>query len=295
MTAHLATQSAPLCRGPDPELVRPKWAVPPGACDAHAHVIGDGERYPFVADRVYTPTPASEQQYIAMLDALGLDRGVLVQVSVHGTDNRLMLETLGRHPKRLRGVAVVDTDVTSEDLKHMHALGVRGLRINVATGGGGVGFHALEPLAARIAPLGWHIQLFVLPKQLLEIAPRLGALPVPVAIDHMAVVRAKDGVAHPAFQAMLVLLDSGRCWVKISGAYRISQKHPDYADTLPMAQALVARAPDRLVWGSDWPHVHVAGPMPKTGALLDLLAAWVPDERTRNRILVDNPAALYGF
>jgi predicted TIM-barrel fold metal-dependent hydrolase len=290
----LATAAAPACAGPRVDMHPPSWQVPFGACDSHAHVIGDGYEYPFVSSRSYTPPAATERQYMRMLDALGMTHGVLVQVSVHGTDNRLMLEAMRNHPRRLRGVAVAAPDISDAALRDMHDAGVRGLRLNVSIGGG-VGFDALETLASRIAPMGWHLQLLTTPARLVEVAPRLPGLPVPVVIDHMALVPAADGIEHPAFKAMLELVKNGRTWVKISGAYRISAQDRDWTDVDPLARALLAAAPDRMVWGSDWPHVHFSKRMMGTGETLEILGRWIPDRALRKRVLVDNPTALYGF
>ncbi|MFH1341319.1 MAG: amidohydrolase family protein [Pseudomonadota bacterium] len=284
----------PACQGPNPVVDPPSFAVPAAACDTHAHVIGPNDRFPMVASRSYTPSPASEAAYLGMLDSLGMARGVLVQISVYGTDNRCMIESLKAHPDRLRGVAVVAPDVGGAELEALHAAGVRGIRINVLFGGG-VAIDEMERLAARVAPLGWHIQLLIDARNLPELGPRMMKLPVEVVFDHMGHMPVSSGVAHPGFQWMLRLLREGRAWVKLSGAYRISQIGSPFHDTLDFAQALVAVAPERCVWGSDWPHVSVEGPMFNTGALLDLLPLWVPEEAVRNRILVDNPARLYGF
>lgn len=282
----------PFCQGPDPFVRPPAFPVPANACDCHAHVIGDG--FPMVANRSYTPPAAPEAAYLAMLDSLGMRRGVLVQISIYGTDNRCMLESLKRHPDRLRGVAVLAPDVTDAELAELHGAGVRGVRINVLFGGG-VGLETMERLAARIAPLGWHIQLLLDARALPEIGPVIERLPTEVVIDHMGHMPVTAGMAHPGFQWMLRLLQAGRAWVKLSGAYRISGKSTPFHDTAAFAQALLAAAPDRCVWGSDWPHVSVDGPMFNTGDLLDLLPLWVPDEAQRTRVLVDNPARLYGF
>lgn len=290
----LATEAAPSCAPPRPEMRAPSWPVPFGACCAHAHVVGDGYEYPFVETRGFTPPAATEKQYIHMLDGLGLTHGVLVQVSVHGTDNSLMVEVLRDHPKRLRGIAVCAPDVTDAELQALNEAGVRGLRLNVSVGGG-VGFEALETLASRIAPLGWHLQLLTTPGRLVEVAPRLPSLPVNVVIDHMAYVRPPEGVAHPAYRIMLDLLKNGRTWVKISGAYRNSQQDHDWTDVDEVAMGLIAARPDRLVWGTDWPHVHIGKPMMRTGETLETLGRWMPDPALRKRVLVDNPAALYGF
>ena len=290
----LATASAPACPGPFAEMTRPTWKVPAGACDTHAHVIGDGVKYPFVANRSYTAPEANEQQYIAMLDGIGCDRGVLVQVSIHGTDNSLMVEALKHHPKRLRGIAVCNADVPDKELKALHDAGVRGLRINVAVGGG-VGFDAMERLAERIEPMGWHLQFLITPERLMEAAPRLGKMKLPVVIDHIAYIPHQEGTKHPAFKTLLGLVKDGNTWVKLSGAYRATDDLLNYANTLDMPRALIAANAGRMVWGSDWPHVHFGKPMMKTGPLLELLGKWAPDEKVRHKILVDNPAKLYGF
>ncbi len=284
----------PACQGPNPFVNRPGFAVPLEACDTHAHVIGPADRFPMVANRSYTPPPAPEAAYLGMLDSLGVARGVLVQISVYGTDNRCMVESLKAHPERLRGVAVVAPDVDDAELAVLHAAGVRGIRINVLFGGG-VAIDEMERLAARVAPLGWHIQLLIDARNLPELGPRIMKLPVEVVIDHMGHMPVSTGIVHPGFQWVLRLLGEGKAWVKLSGAYRISQAGAPFHDTLAFAQALVAAAPERCVWGSDWPHVSVEGPMFNTGALLDLLPRWVPEAAVRNRILVDNPARLYGF
>jgi 2-pyrone-4,6-dicarboxylate lactonase len=294
-TSHpLATEQAPACAPPRPEMRAPPWAVPFGACCCHAHVIGDGVEHPLVANRGYTPPPATETQYLRMLDGLGLTYGVLVQISVHGTDNGLMVEVLRDHPRRLRGVAVCAPDVADGELRMLNEAGVRGLRFNVTTGGG-IGFEALESLAARIAPMGWHVQLLTTPERLVEVAPRLPALPVDVVIDHMAYIKPPDGTNNPAYAVMLDLLKTGRTWVKISGAYRNSLQNHDWTDVDDVATGLIAARPDRLVWGTDWPHTHIAKPMHRTGETLDILGRWMPDAALRKRVLVDNPAALYGF
>lgn len=290
----LATEQAPACAPPRAEMRAPPWPVPFGACCAHAHVIGDGYEHPLVATRGYTPPPASEKQYLHMLDGLGLTRGVLVQISVHGTDNSLMVEVLRDHPRRLRGIAVCAPDVADAELQALNEVGVRGLRFNVTTGGG-IGFEALESLASRIAPMGWHVQLLTTPERLIEVAPRLPALPVDVVIDHMAYIKAPRGTENPAYQVMLDLLKNGRTWVKISGAYRNSPQNHEWTDVDDVATGLIAARPDRLVWGTDWPHTHLGKVPFRTGETLEILGRWIPDASLRKRVLVDNPTKLYGF
>lgn len=282
------------CLGPSADVEPASFTVPAGACDTHAHVIGDGVRYPYVENRSYTPPPASEENYLARLMACGMSRGVLVQVSVHGSDNRYMLDVLRHHPDILRGVGVVPADVTDSQLEAMHAAGVRGLRLNVLFGGG-VGFAALETLASRIAGLGWHLQFLMDVRELPPLMPRLEKLPVPCVFDHMGHMPVAEGMEHPGFQALLRGVRDCGWWVKLSGAYRISDRFDhDFDDVVPWARALIEAAPGRMVWGSDWPHVALTR-MPNTGRLRNLLADWAPDAAQRRRILVDNPQRLYDF
>ncbi|PRZ42220.1 putative TIM-barrel fold metal-dependent hydrolase [Antricoccus suffuscus] len=247
-----------------------------------------------VADRSYTPPPATEADYLAMLDATGMGRGVLVQISVNGTDNSYMLTALRHNSDRLRGVAVVDPSIGASELADLHAAGVRGTRLNVLFGGG-VGFDGMETLAAKVAPLGWHLQLLVDARQLPELMPRLTKLPVPVVIDHMGHMPADLGVDHPAFVSLLTLVRDHGGWVKLSGAYRIDPQAPTYPAASAFAAALVAAAPTRCVYGSDWPHVAPPYAMPDTGWMRNLIGDWIPDPEVRHLVLVDNPARLYDF
>ena len=273
---------------------KPKLKLPPGACDAHCHVVSASDAYPMVPSRIYTPPPATEEKYLAHLAAMGCTRGVLVQVSVYGTDNRYLLEVLRRHPDRLRGVAVVGPGVRDRELEAMHAAGVRGLRINISFPGGGLSCDDMEVLAARIAPLGWHLQFLVDGRELPGLLPRMRKLPCPGVLDHMGHLPAALGFDHPGFQAVRELAAHHGWWVKLSGAYRLSADDDGFKDVTPIARGLIAAAPDRMVWASDWPHVAMAR-VPDTGKLRNLLLEWAPDEAVRNRILVDNPARLYGF
>ena len=288
--------SAPPCPGPDPSPRKPtRYQVPRGAVDTHAHVIGLPPAYPFVDERAYTPPAAPPAAYLAMLDGTGVTHGVLIQVSVHGSDNRLMLETLRSNRQRLRGIAVAPLGLSDKAYRDMLDAGVVGLRLNVLFGGG-IGLERLEDYGALCRELGWHLQFLVGTRHLPTMATRLGKLPVPFVVDHMGHPSAADGVEEPGFQTLVSLVRDGG-WVKLSGAFRVSADGPPYRDTIPLAQALHQAAPDRCVWGSDWPHVATwpPKPMPNVGDLLDVLADWVPDETARRRVLVDNPARLYEF
>ncbi|MFG1410750.1 amidohydrolase family protein [Xanthobacter sp. VTT E-85241] len=284
----------PACPGPDPHpRGATRFKVPVGAVDTHAHVIGAPPDYPLMPNRSYTAPVATAADYLGMLDATGMTYGVLVQVSVHGTDNRLMLETLRANPARLRGVAVADLGLSDAVYAELKEAGVAGLRIN-ALFGGGVSLDLMERYGDLCAEMGWHLQFLLDARDLGELGPRIRKLRAPAVVDHMGHFPASEGIEHPGFQELLRLVAEGG-WVKLSGAYRLSVEGAPYRDTTPLARALVEVAPERCVWGSDWPHVSTWTPMPNVGDLLDLLADWVPDEATRNRILSDNAHRLYGF
>ncbi len=287
-------ETAPACPGPDPQPRGPgRYRVPPGAVDSHAHVIGLPPAYPFVDGRSYTPPEASPAHYLAMLDATGMTYGVLVQVSVHGTDNRLLLETLALAPRRLRGVAVVPLGLPERDLVAMREAGVTGLRLNVLYGGG-VGFEQLGAYADLARDMGWHLQFLIGVDQIRALGPELGRLKVPFVVDHWGHFPVSRGLEDPGFRTLVGLVRDG-AWVKLSGAYRNSVTDAPFADTIPFVRLLHESAPDRCVWGSDWPHVAHWRPMMNVGDLLDLLVDWVPDPEARRRVLVDNAHRLYGF
>lgn len=285
---------APTCQGPDPAPRAPGFALPAGACDSQGHIIAPIAAFPLSPLRAYTPPDAPLAQYRQMLATLGLQRGVLVQPSAYGSDNRCLFQALAAHRNTLRGVAVVPPETPDDELQRIAHLGVRGIRFNLYFAGG-IALDHLELLAERIEPLHWHLQLLVGGERLPELAPRLAKLPVDIVIEHFGFVQAADGVDHPGFRALLGLIEGGRCWVKLTAPNRISAQGPPYDDVAPFAKALIAADPTRLLWGSDWPHVAVDGKMPNDGTLLDLLAEWAPDERLRRLILVENPARLYGF
>jgi predicted TIM-barrel fold metal-dependent hydrolase len=290
----------PACPPPR-EPSRPAIAPPPRACDTHAHVFGPAAQFPYAEDRSYTPPDAPLAKYLGMLDTLGLARGVLVQGSAHGRDNAAMLDALARHPGRLRGVAVADTDTPAAELRRWAALGVRGLRFNHFFRGGalhyrgGVPLSAARELAPRMAELGWHLQLWIDVKDLPDTIPVLASLGLPVVIDHMGRTDARASVSAAGFQSLLRLVGDGGCWVKLSGAHRLSTQAPDYAEVRPFHEALLRANPDRLLWGTDWPHPRIEGDMPDAGRLLNLFVQWTPDAEMRRRILAANPARLYGF
>ena len=281
----------------------PRLALPAGACDSHAHVFGPYACHPLADDRSYTPPEYPGPDFIRHLDQLGLSRGVLVTASACGTDNGSVLAALQSNPDRLRGVAVADAQTPDAELDRWHAAGVRGLRFNLYQHGGqsvyrnGVGFDTLQALAPRMAERGWHAQIWIHAPDLVEMAPRLLALDVPLVIDHMGRMSTARGVSDPGFQQLCRMLAEGRAWTKISGADRNGAAGAPYADVDPFARALLAASDARVVWGTDWPHINYFEPadMPDDGVLVDLLERWMPDPEQRRKVLVDNPAALYDF
>jgi len=265
--------------------------APALACDCHIHVFGPFARYPLDAARKYTPGEATLQDYLKVANALGTGRVVLVQPSVYGTDNACQRDAVRALEEYARGVAVIDPDIEQKALDSLCGTGFVGARLNLMRADS---LDALERTAARIAPLGWHLQLHLSGHWLPEIADRLLKLPVDFVIDHFGRIDAREGVDQPPFKALLRLVDSGRCWVKLSAPYLCDKEGAPYRRVEPLARELVRHNPERLVWGTNWPHPDVAV-MPEDPGLLEALAAWVPDEKLRHRILVDNPAKLYRF
>jgi predicted TIM-barrel fold metal-dependent hydrolase len=277
----------------------PDYVAPAGACDSHFHIFGPYDRFPLSAARGYTPPEALVADYLRMRTTLRLSRSVIVQPSVYGADNECTLDAI-QHlggTARCRAVAVIDEGAPGgfdgAHLRRMHEAGVRGVRFNVVDGGG-PDVAEMERISRLIAPLGWHIQLFLPSSGLVGALPVLQGLPVEIVIDHLGRADPARGLDDPAFQALLRLLDGGRAWVKLSG-YLSSALSAPFADVAPFVQKLVAIRPDRLVWGSNWPHPVRYRDMPNDGDLLDALATWISDEATMRRILVANPARLYGF
>jgi predicted TIM-barrel fold metal-dependent hydrolase len=264
------------------------FTPPAGATDCHAHLFGPPELYPYVAERSYTPETHTEAEYGAMLDGIGFAHGVLVQASVHGANNGAMLAALARRPETYRGVAIVEPGTPVERLAELHAAGVRGVRVQTAVVGG-VPLAQLERLAAETHEFGWHVVLHLdRAAELLEIAPVLERMRNPFVLDHLARIRPREGVDSPQFQTILRLLDAGRCYVKIASFLRLSEEPYPFRDYLPMVSAVVSARPDRVVWGTAWPH-------PSGGDPVALIPQWVPDAADQRLVLVENPARLYGF
>jgi predicted TIM-barrel fold metal-dependent hydrolase len=285
------------------------FEVPAHACDCHTH-IHLPEKYPFFAGRVYTPEPATPEEMAALHKALGFERVVIVTPSVYGTDNRATLEGIKFRGDTARGVAVIDDKTPESDLDAMGKAGIKGIRVNLATNGvndPSIGRKRLEAAIDRVKARGWHVQVYTNLPLLTNIKDVLAASPVPVVFDHFGGADASLGLEQPGWAELVEAVKSGKVYVKISGAYRLSSKAPDYPDAVPFAKALIAANPERLVWGSDWPHPDSSitpGRKPTDlaplyqiddGRVLNQLAVWAPDAATRKTILVDNPVRLYGF
>jgi D-galactarolactone isomerase len=272
----------------------PKLKAPPNACDCHMHVYSS--RFPAAPNVELRPPDASADAHRLLQKRLGTTRTIVVNPSTYGTDNSCTLDAIAQFGAGARGVAVVDTSVTDSELKRLHDLGIRGIRFNLVQSGATT-TDMLEPLSKRVNDLGWHVQIHMLGDAIVENADLFQRLPSPIVFDHLARVPQPAGVDHPSFALVLKFLDKGRTWVKLSGAYQDTKTGPPaYADVSKVAQGYVTAAPERLVWASDWPHpTEKADSKPDDAVLFDLLADWAPDEAVRNRILVDNPVALYGF
>jgi predicted TIM-barrel fold metal-dependent hydrolase len=282
------------CLAPNPDPAVPSFAPPEGATDCHMHLFGADSQFPYVAERDYTPAEAGAAAARALYQKLGMRRFVAIQPSVYGLDNRCQLELAAAVGLPFRAIVVLPPEVTDREMTRLHDKGVRGLRYILAHPGG-LDISNLERSADRARAFGWHLEFLIKSDQLLELAPRLMKLRCPVSCDHLAFVKPELGVEQGAFRALLELVESDHGWVKFSGAYRVSGKPDSYHAVLPFARKLAQTRPDRIVWGSDWPHVGQMEVMPATTPLLNLLESWVPEEDTRRRILVDNPAVLYGF
>lgn len=291
------------CLPPLSTFTPPSFALPPGACDCHAHVFGPFKSFPLANERSYTPAEFPGDAFIAHLQRMGFSRGVLVTGSACGTENGSVLNALARFPEKLRGVAVPQATTTDAELDSWHAAGIRGARFNLFQRDGhkvyrnGVGLEVLEKLAPRMSERGWHAQIWIHAPDLIELAPRLLRLGLPLVIDHMGRMSAARGVNDEGFLTLCRMLAEGKAWAKISGADRNTATNSDYADIDPFALALLNANSERVIWGSDWPHINYFEPsdMPDDGQLLNLLARWLPDSEQRRKILVDNPELLYGF
>jgi predicted TIM-barrel fold metal-dependent hydrolase len=287
-----AEQQVPNSAGSAP----PHLDVPADACDCHHHIYD--ERFPVSPHwRQGFPPGATVSDYKLLQRRLGTTRSVLVQPSTYGVDNRCLVDALRQLGAASRGVAVVDTEVQNAELQMLTEAGVRAVRVNFVSPQtwGTTTPEILASLGRRVAPFGWHVQILMTGDQIAAHEDAIRSLPSKVVIDHLGRIPEPDGIHHPGFTAVRRLLDSGRIWVKLTEPYEDSKVGPPYADTSKVAQAYVRAAPERMLWGTDWPHPTQRGAKPNDALLLDLLSDWAPNEPTRRRILVDNPAELFGF
>jgi predicted TIM-barrel fold metal-dependent hydrolase len=294
----------PYCYPPDPNTRAPKVTLPPNSCDTHFHVFGPPEKFPFVSTHEYTPPAAPLEHYLKMIAVIGIERAVVVQPSVHGLDNSATLDAIRNANGNFRGVGRIDDKTSKDDLRRLHEGGIRGVRFNLLDRPrGNIKLDVLDRCVENVTALGWSVDLHIDTKNLLEQEKRIRNMPVPVVIDHIARVKPAEGIDQLGFQLLLDLMKLKHVWGKISGADKICNTRVEayfglpFVEVIPYARAVIAAAPERVIWGTDWPHSNTFAPgyTPNDGDLIDLLAEFAPDERTRRKILVDNPAVLYGF
>ncbi|MBY8222784.1 amidohydrolase family protein [Vibrio fluvialis] len=278
-----------------PSPSKPHYVAPAGAVDAHCHVFGPGDQFPYSPKRKYTPCDASKEQLFALRDHLGFARNVIVQASCHGTDNAALLDALETAGDLARGVAVVSPDITEQELQHMHDMGVRGVRFNfVKRLVDATPKEVFLGIAEKIRPFGWHIVVYFEAQDFDDIAPFLLELDTQIVIDHMGRPDVALGVEHPNFQKFAQLLaDNPHIWTKVSCPERLTQTPPDYSDVVPFARYLVEHFPNQVLWGTDWPHPNMKSHMPDDGHLVDVIPRIAPTEALQQTLLVTNPMKLY--
>ena len=279
----------------DPNPSKPKFKPPPGAVDAHCHVFGPADQFPYAPERKYTPCDAPKQKLFELRDFLGFDRNVIVQATCHGADNRALVDALEASNGRAKGVATVRADVSDQELEALDAAGVRGVRFNFVKRL--VDFtprEVLASIAAKIAPLGWHVVVYFEAADLPELEPFFTSLPTDIVVDHMGRPDVKLGVDHPQFIRFLDFMEENEnVWSKVSCPERVSVQGPPYDDVVPYAKAVVEQFPDRVLWGTDWPHPNMKTHMPDDGLLVDYIPRIAPTAELQQKLLVDNPTRLY--
>ena len=283
---------------PDPNPRKPSFTPPPGSCDTHFHVFGPPHLFPYVEARRYTPPAAPIEHFFGMAQVVGIERGVMVQPNVHRWDSASTLDAIAKGEGRLRGMIHANPSFTEADHRGLHAGGVRGVRFNcVVRAGGTFDLKRFHHVVAQVEALNWVVDLHIEPDFLEPHAEMIRRLHLPVAIDHFANVRSMTGKEEKHFKILYDLLGEKHVWLKISGADRLTSRGARYEEVVPMARALIARAPDRMIWGTDWPHSNLfqPGSVPNDGDLMSMLADFAPDEAARKRILVDNPTRLFWF
>ena len=283
------------CDPPHPDPRKPLFSMPPGTCDAHCHVFGPGNRFPYARARKYTPPDAPKEALKGLHSRMGIDRAVLVQASCHGSDNRAMLDAIASSNGAYKGVCIADEKFTEAEFEALHRGGVRGVRFNfVRHLGGAPNLGAMKRIVEIVTSLHWHLVIHVNAGDLIEYEDFFAQFSLPVIIDHMARVPVEQGLDQPAFKILLEFMKRENMWVKVCGAERISATGAPYHDAAPFAEALCKTAPDRVIWGTDWPHPNVKV-MPDDGDLVDLVPLFAKEPALQRKVLVDNPARLYGF
>jgi predicted TIM-barrel fold metal-dependent hydrolase len=291
----LRGDDAPACLPPDPNPRTPDLKLPPLSCDSHFHVFGPRAVFPFSAARTFTPQDAPKETLFALHRRLGIERGVFVQSACHGSDHAVVLDLLTAGQGRYRAVGLIAPDTPKAELARYDAAGMCGVRFHFFSHLGPPAPPAdIDEVIAKVAPLGWHIAIHVGGNGVLEQYDFIAGIDAPVVIDHIGRIDIREGLDGAAFTALRRLIDRGNVWVKLSGADRITREAWPYRDAVPFARALAEHAPDRVVWGTDWPHPNHKA-VPNDGDLVDLIATIAPDEEKRRRMLVDNPARLFGF
>jgi predicted TIM-barrel fold metal-dependent hydrolase len=272
---------------------KPNFKLPPLTCDSHCHVFGPADRFPYAPNRRYTPEDAPKEALRALHDHLGIERAVIVQPTCHGTDNAVTLDAIAADPRRTRGVALVDDSFTDKNYQALHDGGIRGVRFGfVKHLGGYPDMGVFDRVIDRIKGMGWHVVLYFNAPDVAPMSELMMKLPLPFVIDHMGRAMGQDGPDQPAVQALVELAKRDNCWIKVTGAERISL--PPYDDAIPIAKKLMQAAPDRVLWGTDFPHPNATHEADEA-ELADLIPKFAPDAAAQRKLLVDNPARLYGF
>lgn len=284
------------CMPPDPNTRKPAFKMPPKACDAHCHVFGPAHKFPYSEDTTYTPPDAPREKLKELHDMLGVQRVVIVQASCHGTDNSAMLDAIAHNRENYRGVCIASDDYSDAEFERLHEGGIRGVRYNfVKHLGGTPNLDDMRRVVERVKPMGWHLVIHVDAPDLIEFEDLFASFDLPKVIDHMGRVPTNGGIHQQPFQILLDFMRRDDFWVKVCGSERISQGGPPFYDAIPYAQSLIEVAPDRILWGTDWPHPNISKFMPNDGDLVDLVPLFARDRTLQQKVLVDNPARLYGF
>ncbi len=292
----IETSATPTCPPPDPNPKKPNYLPPQGSINAHCHIFGPAHVFPYAENRTFTPSDAPLEAFQKLQEFLGLHRALIVQSACHGWNHDALLNALQAGKGKYRGVALVAPEMQENEIAELDGAGICGARLNFLPHlGPGPSPEAIDRIVSLIRPFGWHLAVHVSGSGLLDVADRIRRLELPVVIDHIARVDIREGSEGAAFQMLLRLLDTGKVWVKLSGTERISAVPPPFSDAVALAQIVAEHAPERVVWGNDWPHPNIKGFMPNDGDLVDRIPEIAPTETLRRKMLIDNPEKLFGF